>query len=916
MKARAPRQFPRALFPLSYTFLILFSLLASLAMAAPRESAPSDEPAPAVSDPPASDLAPFRLSPRSPRPLSGEELRAVAETLALLPDEFRRLEPIALRGSRETSVLGSAGPGPVKADVASRGLSLRRVVADGALSDELDAFPSDYLKRALVRQLALFLYRELPAEDRREWLTFSAWKPFFSVALRASNRNPDGFAAPEGMRSPALDFASFADEFFLAPSRLDPAGSVRARFPDRYAFFRDLFASRPDPLGPAGPEHSYRDWIDPDAVEGAEIIVTTPASSSIASFAGHILLLLRRKGDSADGMDSLVIGFVGEIARERANGVAGLEYAWRGITGHYRAIVQEETLEDVVRRATVLEGRDVQRLELLLSREELERLIERLWVVKRTFSYEYRFFDANCASMLLDAVNRALPPGRRVSIRGPMVPPMLAVSRLVQAGVLGEFRYPEYWEAVKTGKAATEGMRSIEKETLRSLADAGFRDLAARAKRAFAAARQVEPSRVALDPLFREPALAPGSGSRAAAYRALPALMGDIRAASLASPGAMDAETRERLGGLILRYLTHAVDREIAIAAPPAPKGAGAAAAIPADAARDLIAEETERVRLRRANTPEILAIREALSRIRSALEADFPGSPFYRVGRDMEEERTAALARERGSASFANTYYHRAAGLSFSCGASRPAASADYETALYLGQMGDPSFSALKSDMRLALLMSSYSLVLPVFNEAEGGWSPRIEYRALLAEWEKILSARGVDDRGFLSHGMGFTVLSTASTLWDGERFFPDGAGRVDFAELRYVLGIYQADGYAHYLDAEAGAGLSSAGSGDGSALFMALPFRLEGKHRLPGLADDALRFALSWESRVALDAAPAFPLPGTLSASAECAIGSSRAENTRFRAAFSAALDFASEGGALRAGSPSFRFSLAYLR
>ncbi len=906
MKARTSRPLTRAL-------LILFSLLVSIAMADTREGALAD--APEVSDPPTSNLAPFMLSPRSPRPLSVEELRAVAETVALLPDEFRRLELITLRGSREACILGSTGPGPVKADIAGRGFSLRRVVAEGALSGELDAFPSDYLKRALVRQLALFLYRDLSAEEKREWRTFSAWKPFLTVALRASNRNPGGFAAPEGMRSPALDFASFADEFFLAPPRLDPAGSVRARFPDRYAFFRSLFASRPDPLGPAGLEPSFRSWIDPDAVEGAEIIVTTPASSSIASFAGHILLLLRRGGDSPDGMDSLVIGFVGEIARERANGVAGLEYAWRGITGHYRAIVQEETLEDVVRRATVLEGRDVERLELRLSREELERLIERLWVVKRTFSYEYRFFDANCASMLLDTVNRALPPGRRVSIRGPMVPPMIAVSRLVQAGVLGEFRYPEYWEAVKAGKAATEGMRSLEEGMIRSLADAGFRDLAARAKRTFAAARKIEPSRVALDPLFREPVLAPGSISRAEAYRSLPALMDDIRAASLAAPGAMDSGERDRLGGLLLRYLTHAVDREIAIVAPPAPKGAAAAAAIPADEARDLLAEETERVRLRQANTHEIIAIREALSRIRSALEADSPESPFYRVGRDMEEERTAALVRERERASFANAYYHRAAGLSFSSDASGPVAAVDFETALYLGEMGDLSFSALKSDMRLALLSSSYSLALPVFNEAEGPWSPRVEYRALLAEWEKILSDRGVDDRGFLSHGMGFTVLSTASTLWDGERLFPDGAGRTDFAELRYVLGIYQTGGYAHYLNAEAGAGLSSADSGGGSTLFIALPFRLEGKHRLPGLADNALRFALSWESRVALDAAPAFPLPGTLSASAECAVGSSRAENARVRAAVSAALGFASEGGALRAGSPSFRFSLEYL-
>jgi hypothetical protein len=75
-------------------------------------------------------------------------------------------------------------------------------------------------------------------------------------------------------------------------------------------------------------------------------------------------------------------------------------YVWRGLGGGFRGVFSVATLGDVQFEATGLQQRELRRFALDLSPAQRERLVERLWELERVGYLDYRFFTANCATML------------------------------------------------------------------------------------------------------------------------------------------------------------------------------------------------------------------------------------------------------------------------------------------------------------------------------------------------------------------------------------------------------------------------------------------------------------------------------------------------------------------------------------
>jgi len=729
--------------------------------------------------------------------------------------------------------------------------------------------------RAAALELAKVRWETLPRPLRADWEAFSNWKRTLTGGWKAGNLDPRGYAGPEIPTSPADDFASFVAELALEPAFLDARGRAAYRFPDRARFVAERCPgvvesvqaaaglppaafpavapvpppASPEPTAPASAEPAPPSpppapaRLDPSTITGVELVVTSPSSASIASIAGHTLLLVRRAGDRPDGSDSLVYGFVGETARDRAAGVRGFLYAWRGITGRYRSTLSVETFAELAFRGVVMENRAVLRYPLSMSRAEIERLAERLDAQRLAWSGSYRFFGDNCASLLVDALNAAFEPDARIELDEAIVAPMLVLSRLALAGRIDGVAQPEERTLGENAREAAREIAELARRMRTLLPPEGREELDGILARSLAEAG----AEIRRDGLFREPFIARAAGGRAEAYA-------DLADFCVGGAGLGDAEQRE-LCELGLRWLEAAFERELFQAVPQSVRSSWAKSdGIPRALERDLVERAGYRVRSRRENSPEIAALRLASSRLRLHADSSWPEAAFYGLARRVRAERDEARALEAEGAYFGNAYYFRKVASGARLGADGAVGFAAWSTALYRGELGDDSESALKRELRLVLLDSELRI------ETASGLSPLaasggglvVRSSGTVLDLETVARPDATDRPAFLNPGFGLTVFESSSVLWDGERLFPGSGGPARLLEARAVLNLFELADFRHYLNLAAGVSLLSGAGEPGSSfldgLALGMPLKVEAKFRVASTDGAALRISGEW--------------------------------------------------------------------
>jgi len=808
-----------------------------------------------------------------------EEKEAFNSVYSVLPTSFFTGPDVSIVRDEGLFVMGGGADQGALAELSTERREIR--IKRFALAEGYPADPArthtKYLERLLGRCYARLFYKRLDPKLKREWESFNKWETEFFSKKKPRNQNDEGFADSVGRLSPEEDFAAFAEDVFLSPSGKDPLSFVRFRLPDRYEFFRRLFPTLPAKPSFSAPNaglliESYRDWIDPDDVERVELVVTTPTTTAIESIAGHALLLIKRKSDYEDCSDSLVFGFVGEISRDSANGIKGLTYVYRGLTGYYRSLIQIETLSSLVRRATLLENRDVVRMKLKLSRSEIDALIRRLWVLDRTFTYRYYFFSGNCVSMLLDLLNTVFPEDGKVEIKDGIVAPMYAVSRLAFAGRIEEFSYPERWSILKTARYASSRNRETARRILDALETAKAREKRAgvsryigsiydEVKKTIDVLFDQGKGRIAEDPLFRSPYIVATGPDRSAAYRRLAELCIELDSVRRGPPECMSDDEYMSFAELTLRFLFGAVERELYIAVPPDLKREHRKSDIAfVDTPEYVIERKLYKVRSRQENSPELQAVYNSISILRKSIAEFGAVDDFYTLGRTMSEERERQTAASRRNVVFAHGYYDKGLGLSWRFSDTSKEVGVEYTSALYRGEIGDQSLCALKRDMRLVLLDAGLGLYYDFSAGADFFDTGRVSIRsrAVAADFEKIITGENIDYDGFLNPGFGLTLLKSSGTLWDGEQLFPDRDSELSFLEARILLNIFEAQDFRHYLTIGTGSGLKRSIDEGGPSLNIEVPIFMETRIGLPGLAGNAAHIKSIWTVRFPFDEEP----------------------------------------------------------
>ncbi len=212
---------------------------------------------------------------------------------------------------------------------------------------------------------------------------------------------------------------------------------------------------------PAREVDSYQDNIDlpaPDEIEAVELLIAAPSLKSPASIAGHLYLLLRRRNDIS-GL-SVVIGMVANSGADESAGINPFLYSLRGLFGHYRSMVQRERLVSVINRNTIIEDRNVLRLQLKLNRRQKEKLLAGIKEMERSLpDRRYYFLNRNCTSLLLSLLREVYGERSGLVDMELVDMPLQVAAKIFRAG-LAEFVLPDY---PSISQAALNGWREIKR---------------------------------------------------------------------------------------------------------------------------------------------------------------------------------------------------------------------------------------------------------------------------------------------------------------------------------------------------------------------------------------------------------------------------------------------------------------------
>lgn len=715
------------------------------------------------------------------------ELSAIADVLDNLPDEYKLLKTITLQKNNFVF------PKHWRFKTSARFKKHRRIL-------ELNLHKADILtiRRTIIEGLSLVLDKDNRITESDKWRAYGGWVGLDLFGNSTQNHKVEGFACRNGMKSPEYDFATFAAEFFLPSDFTNTCYHLRYRLPSKYNYFSSLFELKPDPQKNIVCSNTYRQWINPDDVEHFEILFASPTATSAANIAGHILLLIKRKGDEGVEGLSRSISFV---ARTYIDGVTdeGFVFAWKGLTGQYPSMIQEENFAEVVTRAQITENRDLYRLKLNLTRDETVQAIQRLWELRNTFSTPYFFLNKNCATLYMDFMNDILPDNKKVITMGYVDMPINLTSKLYFLGKITEFVYPEYWSSTRMARWATAKNKSFGRDFISSiqklLPDKNKAKLLQQFNKAFngTVSRKKDFSRVN-------------------SYARLYYLYTQVFYRYIKHTDDITQQEYFRIGKQLHKYYIYSMDRERYIS--------------------------SEEVLAKTKNTDEINIILARIFYLRGFLDkhANFGKD----AGEEIETELTAESVRSRKNVSYVSQGYAVFTSLNYHHQNHLNYLRIPIRLAGLSQKLGDKSVFALRQDIGWNVFVYEFVPGILLDNIPDIDFAKRMTYIHKLTgvDVNVLMTGINVDYKGVLIPGFGFTFWDSVSSVWENIE------NDITWIEGRFLLGLFEIDDFSHFMMTGIGAGYSTLyDTNDNATHFVDVKIPLEIKFYLFGNTQNVFR-------------------------------------------------------------------------
>ncbi|MBL8953812.1 MAG: DUF4105 domain-containing protein [Myxococcaceae bacterium] len=234
-------------------------------------------------------------------------------------------------------------------------------------------------------------------DERLAWSASPAWRRLsgWNDEGEAFNVYPWAFSRREGMTSPAADLATFAEEL-LVPAPVAVADeAVRCREPSKSRFLDERLRALDPSWQPRRECPAFDAWARAEHVTRVEVVFAVPSGSMGQATFGHVLLHFVRDDDGDESTGQVV-----QLAALVSPFEPRSTYLTRGLGGGFFGVYTVTGFGDIEHENLGLEQRALRRFALDLTADQRVRLLERAWELQRTGYITYRFFTANCATML------------------------------------------------------------------------------------------------------------------------------------------------------------------------------------------------------------------------------------------------------------------------------------------------------------------------------------------------------------------------------------------------------------------------------------------------------------------------------------------------------------------------------------
>lgn len=246
------------------------------------------------------------------------------------------------------------------------------------------------------------------------------------------------FLAPDGKAQPPVELDATLASFFSDESRLDEPPQCRVK--GRYEWLKSKLAFDPQRL-PEQHCELFEKWHAAINPAGVSLVFASNDLNSPATMYGHTLLRVDVVGQTGDErLLAHAINYAAAVATE-GNQVG---YIFRALVGGFYGEYALYRYHERVRQYVRINHRDLWEYPVLLTREEMDRMLRHLWEMRAVGS-DYLFFTENCSYMLLSLIETAREDLALTAVFEDPIPYVIPVDTLRaarDAGVLGspEFR--------------------------------------------------------------------------------------------------------------------------------------------------------------------------------------------------------------------------------------------------------------------------------------------------------------------------------------------------------------------------------------------------------------------------------------------------------------------------------------------
>jgi hypothetical protein len=275
------------------------------------------------------------------------------------------------------------------------------------LAEVVDSkLPANVLQRA----------RDLQLWDRDEWRRLGHYQKSFFGGWTSEATGLNFYVASHGRTEPQSELEATLAGFFSTEKRVlegknQPSQSVRCQFPARYDFLNREMGL--DSLVPQQDCPEWKEFRDRVAAKSITLVFSSFYAGNPSSTYGHSLLRLNKSDASNPSEHHQLLDYGVNYAAEQTTSNAVM-YTLYGLSGMFHGSFTNIPYYYKVREYGDFESRDLWEYDLILTPNEVARVVEHLWELGSTY-FDYYYLTQNCSFHMLTLIEAAAPRTHLVS---------------------------------------------------------------------------------------------------------------------------------------------------------------------------------------------------------------------------------------------------------------------------------------------------------------------------------------------------------------------------------------------------------------------------------------------------------------------------------------------------------------------